>query len=319
MKAIIHRRYGGPDALDVVEIEEPTVGADQVLVHVRASSVNAYDWHMLRGKPYIARVGEGFRRPKSVSMGVDASGVVEAVGDNVTDLQPGDEVYGARNGAFAEYVAGRSFAAKPAGLGFEQAAAVPTAGCTALQAIRDKANVKPGQRVLVIGAGGGVGTFAVQIAKALGAEVTAVTSPTKADLAESIGADRAIDHGRTDLTLGGPQYDAIIDVASDRSLRELGRALGPRATLVLVGPGRGQLIGPVARVVTAAIRSRLGKQTFSPFLAKVTKDDLLALSGMIDSGSIKPVIDRTYPLSEVADAVKYVEDGRARGKVVIAI
>jgi NADPH:quinone reductase-like Zn-dependent oxidoreductase len=319
MKAIIHRRYGGPDALDVVEIEQPTVGADQVLVHVRASSVNAYDWHMLRGKPYIARVGEGFRRPKSVSMGVDASGVVEAVGDNVTDLQPGDEVYGARNGAFAEYVAGRSFAAKPAGLGFEQAAAVPTAGCTALQAIRDKANVKPGQRVLVIGAGGGVGTFAVQIAKALGAEVTAVTSPTKADLAESIGADRAIDHGRTDLTLGGPQYDAIIDVASDRSLRELGRALGPRATLVLVGPGRGQLIGPVARVVTAAIRSRLGKQTFSPFLAKVTKDDLLALSGMIDSGSIKPVIDRTYPLSEVADAVKYVEDGRARGKVVIAI
>jgi NADPH:quinone reductase-like Zn-dependent oxidoreductase len=319
MKAIIHRRYGGPDALDVVEIEEPTVGADQVLVHVRASSVNAYDWHMLRGKPYIARVGEGFRRPKSVSMGVDASGVVEAVGDNVTDLQPGDEVYGARNGAFAEYVAGRSFAAKPAGLGFEQAAAVPTAGCTALQAIRDKANVKPGQRVLVIGAGGGVGTFAVQIAKALGAEVTAVTSPTKADLAESIGADRAIDHGRTDLTLGGPQYDAIIDVASDRSLRELGRALGPRATLVLVGPGRGQLIGPVARVVTAAIRSRLGKQTFSPFLAKVTKDDLLALSGMIDSGSIKPVIDRTYPLSEVADAVKYVEDGRARGKVVITI
>jgi NADPH:quinone reductase-like Zn-dependent oxidoreductase len=319
MKAIIHRRYGGPDALDVVEIEEPTVGADQVLVHVRASSVNAYDWHMLRGKPYIARVGEGFRRPKSVSMGVDASGVVEAVGDNVTDLQPGDEVYGARNGAFAEYVAGRSFAAKPAGLGFEQAAAVPTAGCTALQAIRDKANVKPGQRVLVIGAGGGVGTFAVQIAKALGAEVTAVTSPTKADLAESIGADRAIGHGRTDLTLGGPRYDAIIDVASDRSLRELGRALGPRGTLVLVGPGRGQLIGPVARVVTAAIRSRLGKQTFSPFLAKVTKDDLLALSGMIDSGSIKPVIDRTYPLSEVADAVKYVEDGRARGKVVIAI
>ena len=239
MQAIIHRRYGGPEALSLEDVEPPTVADDGVLVRVHAASVNAFDWHMLRGKPYIARLTEGLRGPKDPAMGVDTAGVVEAVGSSVTHVRPGDEVVGARNGAFAEIVAGRTFVQKPAGITFVAAAAVPMAGCTALQALRDQGRVAPGQHVLVTGAGGGVGTFAVQIARALGATVTAVTSPSKVDLIGSLGADRVIDHTRADALARGSRYDLIVDIAGDRSLRALQRALSPDGTIVLVGPGRG--------------------------------------------------------------------------------
>jgi NADPH:quinone reductase-like Zn-dependent oxidoreductase len=318
MKAIVHRTYGGPEAMELVELERPAPDDDAVLVRVRASSVNAYDWHMLRGKPYMARPGEGLRRPKDYSSGVDAAGVVEAVGRDVDHVSVGEAVFGARGGSFGEFVSGRTFVHMPRGLSFAEAAAVPTAGCTALQAIRDKGEVEPGQRVLVTGAGGGVGTFAVQIAKAFGAHVTAETSAAKVDLVGSLGADRVVDRAREDVMQLGP-FDVVIDVGANRPLRVVARSMAERGTFVFVGPGSGDWIGPIAHLASGIVRSRLGKRRFRPFLAHVTQDDLRSLAGFIEAGSVRPVIDRTFPLSEAAAAVRYVEEGRASGKVVVDV
>ena len=319
MKAFVYRQYGSPDVLALEESEKPAVANDGVLVRVRATSVNAHDWHTMRGKPYIARISEGLRKPKSTALGLDVAGHVEEVGKDVTHVQPGDEVFGARSGAFAEYVSGRSFVPKPVGLTFEQAAAVPVAGCTALQALRDKGQIRSGQRVMITGAGGGVGTFAVQIAKAFGANVTAVTSTGKVDMVRSIGADDVIDHTREDFTRSGQRYDLLIDVGGYRRLSVLRRALTPEGTLVMVGPGSGQWLGPVAHLLTAVVRSRFGRQRMVPFLSNENKEDLLVLKELIEAGKVTPVIGRTYPFREIPEAIRYLEAGHARGKVVITV
>jgi NADPH:quinone reductase-like Zn-dependent oxidoreductase len=301
------------------EVDKPEVADDGVLVRVRATSANPFDWHALRGQPYIMRMGGGLRGPKQTVLGVDAAGVVEAVGRNVTDLRVGDEVFGVRSGAFAEYVSGRNFVPMPAGLTFEQAAAVPVAGLTALQGVRDIGAIQPGQTVLIYGAGGGVGTFAVQIANAMGADVTGVTSTGNVELVRSIGADRVIDYAREDVTRSRQRYDVILDIGAKRPLLTLRRVLARDGTLVLVGGSRGNWIGPVARALGAVVLSRFGSQTLRPFLSDVSKGDLLALKDLIEAGKVRPVIDRTYPLSETAEAIRYLETGRARGKVVIAV
>ncbi len=318
MRAIVHDSYGPPELLRLRDVPKPRVDADRALVRVRAASVNAVDWRRVRGSPFVVRVDSGLWRPRTGLVGVDVAGEVEAVGGDVTDLRPGDEVYGVRNGAFAEYVSGRTFVPKPLNLSFEQAAAVPVAGCTALQAVRDRGRIGPGQRVLVNGAGGGVGTFAVQIAKAFGADVTAVTSTANLDLVRSLGAERVIDYTREDFTTCGELYDVVIDVAGTPSLSACRRAVTPDGTLVLVGAGKGGA-GPVGRLVAASVRSRVLKQRVVQFLAEVTKDDLLVLKGLIEAGSVTPVIDRTYPLADAVEAIRHVESGRARGKVVITI
>lgn len=317
MKAIIHRRYGGPETMELADRPIPEIDDEQVLVRVRAASVNAYDWHLLRGRPFLARFGEGFRRPKTEATGVDASGIVEAVGKAVTDLQPGDEVYGGRAGAFGEYVAGRSFVPKPANLSFEEAAAVPMAGQTALQALRDKAKVQPGQHVLVTGAGGGVGTFVVQIAKAYGATVTAMTRPSKADLLRSLGADHVID--RDEFATTDLKADVVIDAAGYRGLGEFRRVMAPGATFVLVGPAGGDWLGPILHVGAAVLRTKAGRGRFLPFLAQTRTEDLLALKDLIEAGKVRPLVDRVYPLEEAAEAVRYLEDGQVAGKVVVRV
>ncbi len=320
MKAIIQPRYGSPDVLRLQDVEKPALEDDRVLVRVRASSVNATDWRHMRGKPYAARpMMGGLRKPKSSAIGVDVAGIVEAVGKDVTHVTPGDEVYGARNGAFAEYVSGRTFVHKPVNLSFEQAAAVPVAGCTALQALRDKGAIQQGQRVLINGAGGGVGTFAVQLAKAFGAEVTAVSGTANLELMRSLGADHVFDYTRADFTKGGQRYDLVIDVGGTPSVAACRRALTPDGTLVLVGAGKGDWFGPLTRFLVGAVRSRLLKQRVVGFLASVTKEDLLFLKGLIEAGKVTPVIDRTYPLTETAEAIRHVEAGHVRGKLVITV
>ena len=319
MKAAVRDRWGSPDVLRIEEVETPEPTDEQVLVRVHATSVNAYDWHMLSGKPYIARLGEGLRRPKTRVLGLDVAGVAEAVGPNVTDVRPGDRVFGARSGAFAEYVAGKNIVPMPGGLSFEEAAAVPTAGLTALQAIRDRGQVQPGQRVLVNGAGGGVGHFAVQLAKAFGAEVTAVTRTANIDLMRSLGADHVIDYTREDFTRGLTRYHVLLDAGGNRSLASMLRAVTPTGRLVLIAPARGQWIGPIVRIVGARLTSRFGAQNVAGFLAKPARDDYRAIAQLIEAGKVKPVIDRTYPLADVAEAIRYVEAGHARGKVVVTV
>jgi NADPH:quinone reductase-like Zn-dependent oxidoreductase len=237
----------------------------------------------------------------------------------VTDLKRGDEVFGSRGGAFAEYVSGRIFVPKPTNLTYEQAAAVPTAGMTALQALRDKGGVRAGQRVLVTGAGGGVGTFAVQIAKAFGAEVAAETRSENVDMVRAIGADRIFDYQREDVTRSGQRYDVICDVAGYRPVSELARLLSPGGRLVVVGAGKGHGFGPLVRIGGATVRAKLGREAILPFFAKPTRDDLFVLKGLVEAGKVRPVIDRSYPLTEVADAIRYVEAGHARGKVVVIV
>jgi NADPH:quinone reductase-like Zn-dependent oxidoreductase len=319
MKAIVFPRYGSPDTLQVAEIETPEPIDDTVVIRVLAASVNAVDWHRMRGAPYFMRATDGIRRPKEPRLGADVAGRVEAVGANVTDLKPGDEVFGMSLGTFAEFVrvAADGVVLKPANLTFEQAGAVAVAATTALQGLRDKGGVKPGQRVLVIGAGGGVGTYAVQIAKAFGAHVTAVTSSRNLDLARSIGADAAVDYGAGDFTRSGARYELIFDASGHHSLGALRRAMMPEGTLVICGAGRGDWIGPLARVVRGAVMSWFGSRKLRPFLAHRTREDLIALRELIEAGSVTPVIDRTYPFSEIRDAMAYLETGQARGKVVV--
>lgn len=321
MQAIVQDHYGSPEVLALRSIDRPMIDDDGVLVQVRASSVNAMDWHFIRGRPYVARLMSGVRTPKRTVPGSDVAGVVTAVGRSVTELRPGDEVFGARSGAYAEYVAGgvRNFVPKPANLTFEQAAAIPAAAITALQALRDKGQVKAGQRVLILGAGGGVGSFAVQLAKVFGAEVTAATSTGNLHMVRSIGADEVIDYTRENPTRSGRQYDLILDVGGYGSLRDLARAVAVDGTVVLIGAGHASSLEIGAQMLAVALRARLRGQRLQSFLASVIRADLLVLGELATAGNISPVIDRTYPLLEAAAAVRYVETGQARGKVVISI
>ena len=321
MKAITFRSYGSSDVLRLEEVDTPVIGDDGVLVRVRAASVNAVDWHRMRGHPYLVRLSDGLRTPKLPRLGVDLAGQVEAVGPNVTEFRPGDEVFGARTGAFAEYVAGteRNFVRKPANLTLEQSAAIPVAASTALQGLRDKGQLRPGQRVLVNGAAGGVGHFAVQIAKALGAEVTGVSSTANLEMLRSVGADEVIDYTSEDFTKRGRRYDLIIDIAGTRSLLACRRALTQRGTLVVVGGPGGRWISPADRAAKAAVLSRFVSQRLLPFLASISKDDLVVLKELAEAGKLTPLVDRRYPLAEVPEAIRYVESMHARGKVDIDI
>ncbi len=313
MKAIVRERYGPPDVLELRDVEPPEVADGAVLVRVDASSVNPVDWYETMGRPYVARMTMGLRRPKVTRLGRDFAGRIEATGEGV---------FGVKNGAFAEYVAVREgkLAPKPASLTFEQAAAVPLAGVTALQALRDKGGVQPGQHVLINGASGGVGTLAVQIAKWLGAEVTGVCSTPNVDLVRSLGADHVVDYRRDDFTRSGRRYDLMIDVAGSRSFSECRRVLAPDARLVIVGgPKANRFLGPFAHVVKTRVAAIGRGQTVVFFLAEVTKDALTAVGEMIEAGKVRPVMDRRYGLREVPDALRYLGEGHARGKVVIAV
>jgi len=321
MKAIAQHRYGSPDVLELTNLSRPEIGADGILVRVRAASVNALDWHFMRGEPFVMRMGFGIRRPKGRIRGVDLAGVVEAVGSDVTEFKPGDEVFGTRLGAWSEYVAGREldFAMKPAGLSLEEAAAIPTAGVTALQGLRDHGQLRTGQDVLVFGAGGGVGTFAVQIAKAFGATVTAVTRTESVEMVRSLGADRVIDYTQEDFVRDPDRYDLVFDVGAKRSISDLQRVLRPGGTLVLCGGAPGRWIGPLLRPAVGMLRAKVRGQRVRVYLAKDTKDDFLVLKELIEAGKLRPAIGRTYPLNQAADAMAHVESGHAQGKVVITI
>jgi NADPH:quinone reductase-like Zn-dependent oxidoreductase len=323
MKAIVSRCYGPPSALRLEEIVKPVPAADELLVRVHAASVNPLDWHYMRGKPYLVRLGAGMGAPEVPRLGVDFAGTVEAVGNGVTRFKPGDEVFGGRTGAFAEYVTvreSRALALKPANVSFEQAAAVPIAAITALQGLRDKGHLQPGQKVLINGASGGVGTFAVQIAKSYGAEVTGVCSTRNAPLIRSLGADHVIDYTREDFTRNGQHYDLIIDVVGSHSLLEYRRVLNPRGIVVIVGSASvGDWVGFLITPLDAIVLSKFVSQKFVPFLAELNHEDLSVLAELMQSGKVTPFIDRTYSLKELPAAMQYVEEGHARGKVVITV
>jgi NADPH:quinone reductase-like Zn-dependent oxidoreductase len=319
MKAIVQDRYGSPDVLELRDIDRPTVGENDVLVRVRAAAVNPYDWHFMRGKPYLMRVVSGLLKPKVTVPGVDLAGQVEAVGSAVTQFEPGDEVFGMAKRALAEFVCASADAlvSKPANVSFEQAAAVPIAGLTALQGLRGR--LQPGQTALINGASGGVGTFAVQIAKSLGAEVTAICSTRNEDLVRSIGADRVIDYSRDDFTQGERRYDLLLDMMGNHSLSDCMRILAPDGAIVIVGgPDRGDLLGPIAHMLKVVFLSKVIGKKIVMLLAKAGLEDLQILADLMASGAVIPVIDRNYTLGETADAIRYLEEGHARGKVVIS-
>ena len=326
MKAVVYTNYGSPDVLEIREIKKPVPNDDQVLIKVQAASINPLDWHFMEGTPYIMRaMGTGLRKPKDPRLGVDMAGQIEAVGKNVTQFKPGDEVFGGKNGAFAEYVcarADRPVILKPANITFEQAASVPIAAITALQGLRDKGHVQPGQKVLINGASGGVGTFAVQIAKSFGADVTGVCSTRNLDLVRSIGADHVIDYTKEDFTTGEQRYDVILDNVGTQPLAGFRRVLVPKGICVMIGgggPNDAGLIGPLARPVKALLLSPFISQKMGMMMAELNKKDLTVLSDLMQSGKVTPVIDRTYPLSQIAEAIRYLEQGHARGKVVITV
>jgi len=319
MKAIVYHNYGSPDVLKREEIEKPTASDDEVLIKVRAASVNPLDWHYMRGTPYIVRIKAGLRKPKVTRLGVDVAGQVEAVGRNVTQFKPGDEVFGACRGAFAEYVCASegSLVLKPTNVTFEQAASVPVAAFTALQGLRDKGQIQPGQKVLINGAAGGVGTFAVQIAKSFGADVTGVCSTRNVEMVRSIGADRVIDYTQEDFTKSRQRYDLILDCVGNHSLSAFRHVLNPKGTYIIVGGPVGSMIGLLARWITALVLSRFVSQKFVMFRARSSKEDLTIMRELMAAGKVTPVIDKRYRLSEVPEAIRYLEEGHARGKVVI--
>jgi NADPH:quinone reductase-like Zn-dependent oxidoreductase len=325
IRAVVYTRYGPPDVLEVREIAKPVPNDDQILVKVRAVAINPLDWHYMRGTPYVMRLDSGLRRPKAPRLGVDLAGVVEAAGRNVTQFKPGDEVFGVRTGALAEYVcirADRTVTLKPANATFEQAAAIPVAAVTALQALRDKAKVRPGQTVLINGASGGVGTFAVQIAKSFGAVVSGVCSTRNLEMVRSLGADEVIDYTKEDFTKRGRRYDVILDCVGSQPLLPFRRALNPGGVCVLIGgggPNEGAWIGPLARPIKALLLSPFVSEKFTMFIADTTRGELNALRDLIEAGKVTPVIDRTYPLSEIQEAIRYLEEGHARGKVIITM
>ena len=323
MKAAVRDRFCPPEGIELREIDPPVPGDEEVLVKVRAASVNLSDWYELTGRPWIARPAMGFRKPKERSLGTDYAGTVEAVGKSVTRFRPGDEVFGGRTGALAEYVSGRedrAMASKPANVTFEDAAAVPVAAITALQGLRDKGQLQPGQKVLINGASGGVGTFAVQIAKALGGEVTAVCGPGSVDIARSLGADHVVDYTQEDFTRSDERYDLLFDVAGTRSWSACKRVLTPEATFVAVGgPRKSRLLGPLAHIVKVRLAALRGSRKVVFFIAKLTKEDLLALRELLEAGELTPVIDRRYELSEIADAFRHMGEGHPRGKIVVTV
>ena len=319
MRAIVYTRYGPPDVLQLKEIERPTPKDDEVLVEVRAASVNALDWHMLRAKPFLVRLmGGGLLRPKNKILGADIAGRVEAVGRNVKQFHPNDEVFGTIRGGFAEYACAREkcLALKPASISFEEAAAVPMAAITALQGLRDKGQIQPGQKVLINGASGGVGTFAVQIAKSFGAEVTGVCSTRNLDMVRSIGADHVIDYTQEDFTRNGQHYDLVLAANGYHWISDYKRALSPKGTYVMTGGSMAQmfqalLLGPWI--------SMIGSKKMGSLSAKANQEDLVFLKELLKSGKVVPVIERRYPLGQVAEAIRYLEEGHAQGKVVITL
>jgi NADPH:quinone reductase-like Zn-dependent oxidoreductase len=326
MKAVVYTDYGPPDVLEIRDIKKPAPTDDQVLIKVHAAAVNPYDWHFIRGTPYVMRMMMGgLRKPKDPRIGVDYAGTIEAVGKNVTQFKAGDEVFGNRTGAFAEYVcarADRTIALKPANMSFEQTAGVPVAGLTALQGLRDHGKVQPSQKVLINGASGGVGTFALQIAKALGAEVTGVCSTRNVDLVRSLGADHVVDYTKEDFTKSDQRYDVILDNVGTQPLSGFRRVLKSNGICVIIGgggPNDGKWVGPMARPIKAKLMSPFISQKIGMMMAQGNKDDLNVLADLMQSGKVTPVIDRTYPLSEIREAVRYVETGRARGKVIITL
>jgi NADPH:quinone reductase-like Zn-dependent oxidoreductase len=335
MKAIVQNRYGSADVLELREVDDPVVGDDQLLVRVRAASVHADVWHVMRGVPYVLRImGAGVRRPKNLIPGTDLAGHVESIGPNVTRFQPGDDVFGQslvanlwrHGGAFAEYAAvpEARFELKPAGLTFEQAAAVPTSGSLAVQGVRDEGRVQVGQKVLINGAGGAVGTFAVQVAKAYGADVTGVDAAAKLDMLRSIGADRVLDYAQEDFTRSGERYDVILDIAGNHPWPEIRRALTPEGTYVLIGHDEygaagHRWFGSLGRFAKLALIAPFVRQ-LHPFRgAKDPGDRLDVLKGLIEAGTVTPVIDRTFALSQVPEAIRFLESGKAAGKVIITV
>jgi NADPH:quinone reductase-like Zn-dependent oxidoreductase len=323
MKAIVRDTYGSSDVLELREIDIPEISDDEVLIRVHAAGVGRDVWHIMTGLPYPIRLaGYGFRAPKNPVIGSDVAGVVEAVGKNVRRFQPRDEVIGIGKGSYAEYVCAREdkLAPKPVNLTFEQAAVVAIMGSTALQALRDHGKVRQGQEVLIIGASGGVGTFAVQIAKAFGAQVTGVCSTQKVEMVRSIGADHVIDYTQEDFAEGDQRYDVILDIGGNSTLARLRRALASRGTLLIVGgEGGGRWLGGTDRQLRAMMLSPFVSQKLGTFVNKEKHEDLIVLGELIESGKITPVIDRTYPLAEVPEAIRYLEEGHARGKVVITV
>ena len=314
MKAIVYTQYGSPDVLQFTEVAKPTPADDEVLIKVRAASVNPLDWRLMRGKPLFVRLMTGgLRKPKITRPGVDVAGQVEAVGRNVTQFKPGDDVFGGCRGAFAEYVCviEDKLALKPANISFEDAAAVPVAALSALQALRDKGRIQRGHNVLVDGASGGVGTFAVQIAKSFGAEVTAVCSTTKVDTARSIGADHVIDYTREDFTQSGQRYDLILAANAYHSIFDYRRALSQNGIYVLVGGGWAQIL---QAMLLGPLLSLIGRKKMHFFVAKINQKDLVILKDFLETGKIVPVIDRRYPLSDVPEALRYLEEGHAEEK-----
>ena len=319
MKAIVQDRYGPPEVLRLEDIDRPAVGDDEVLLRVRAAAVSIADWHFVTGTPYVLRSAAGLRTPKHAVPGIDVAGEVEAVGRNVSQLRPGDAVFGWCKGAFAEYACARAknLLPKPAGLTFEQTAALGVSALTALDAVRDQGKVQPGHEVLINGASGGVGTFAVQIAKSFGANVTGVCSTRNLDLVRSIGADRVIDYAQEDFARGGQRYDVMLDLVGSRSLADCRRALTPRGTYVLVGVSdAGRWLG-LARQLRMLVWSPFVRQRMRVFVSKHNREDLVVLAGLVEAGTVTPVIDRRYELGDVPDALRYQGEGHARGRIVI--
>jgi NADPH:quinone reductase-like Zn-dependent oxidoreductase len=323
MKAIVRDRYGSADVLELRDIDRPVVGDDEVLVRVRAAGVDQGVWHVMAGLPYPIRLaGFGLRAPKNPVLGADVAGVVEAIGKGVTRFQPGEEVFGIAKGSYAEYASAPEdkLAPKPANLTFAQAAVVAISGLTALQGLRDRAKVRPNQEVLIVGASGGVGTYAVQVAKVFGARVTGVCSTTKVHLVRSLGADHVIDYAREDFADGQQRYEAILDIGGNASLSRLRRALTPKGTLVITGGETdGRWLGGTDRQLRALALSPFVGQKLGTFVCRENHEDLIVLKDLIEAGKITPVVDRAYPLSDVPDAIRYMREGRARGKVVITV
>ena len=319
MKAIVVSKYGSPDVLELEDVEKPAVADDLALVRVHAASINPADWYGVAG-PLIVRPSTGILKPRNDRTGIDFAGTVEAVGKDVTHIRPGDEVFGARSGALAEYVSVRdAVVPKPANISFEEAAAVPVAAITALQGLRDKGKLQAGQKVLINGASGGVGTFAVQIAKALGAEVTGVCSTRNVELVRALGADHVVDYTREDFTRSGERYDLLLDIAGSKSWSRLRRVLTPEATVVIVGAQKRRVLGPIGHIVRLRLASLYGSQKAVFFIAKTNRADMEILRELLEAGKVKPVVDRRYELSETADAFRYLGEGHARGKVVVTL
>jgi NADPH:quinone reductase-like Zn-dependent oxidoreductase len=320
MKAIVYDSYGAPDVLELREIDKPALTDDGLLVRVHAASLNMFDWHMLTGVPYLVRIQAGLKKPKSGAMGVDFAGTVEAVGKEVEGFRPGDEVFGARTGALAEYVCVRkTVATKPANVTFEEAAAVPVAGITALQGLRDKGRIQSGQKVLINGASGGVGSLAIQIATSFGAEVTGVCSTGNVDTARSLGAEHVIDYTKEDFTRGGHRYDVILDVAGNRSWSDCKRVLQERGRLVIVGgPKVNRWVGPLGVVVGRRLASIPGsRKVVAPFLSRLNNKDLAVLRDLLEAGKLTPFVERRYELGDAPEALRYIGTGHARGKVIV--